>query len=303
VLAAERCRERPYSRGMSTFAILGGTGKVGRRLARSLTDAGHQARPLSRHTAVPFDWADEATWPGALAGTDRLFIVGPGSASDWSPRLTRLLAAAGAAGVQRAVLLSARGVEFLPDGAVGRAERALRDGPLPWTILRPTHFAQNFTEAMFAPRDGVIAAPVGTGREPFIDTGDIADVAAVVLADGGYDGGTLDLSGPAAISFPEAAAILTAASGTPVRFADQSDDDHVAGLRAAGTPEGYIRWRMAMLGGIRRGDDAYLSDGVPRVLGRPATSFADWARRAAPLAPWAPAARPPEQAAAADLSR
>src|ERR1700722_15779084 len=137
---------------MAMFAILGGTGKVGRRLARSLTDAGHQVRPLSRHTAVPFDWADDSTWPDALTGADGLFIVGPGSATDWSPRLTRLLAVAQAAGVQRAVLLSARGVEFLPDGAVDRAERALRDGPLPWTILRPTHFAQNFTEAMFAPR-------------------------------------------------------------------------------------------------------------------------------------------------------
>jgi uncharacterized protein YbjT (DUF2867 family) len=110
---------------------------------------------------------------------------------------------------------------------------------------------------------------------------DIADVAAVVLAEGGYDGVTLDLSGPAAISFPEAAAILTEVTGTPVRFADESDDEHVAGLRAAGTPEGYIRWRMAMLGGIRRGDDAYLSDGVQRVLHRAPASFADWARREA----------------------
>jgi hypothetical protein len=85
-----------------------------------------------------------------------------------------------------AVLLSARAVEFLPGGAVGRAEQALRDGPLPWTIQR---------------------------------------------------------------------------------------------LRAAGTPEGYIEWRMAMLGGIRRGDDAYLSDGVQQVLGRPAPGLAAWAAR------------------------
>lgn len=36
-----------------------------------------------------------------------------------------------------------------------------------------------------------------------------------------------------------------------------------------------------MLGGIRSGADAYLSDGVQRVLGRPATDFRTWALREA----------------------
>jgi hypothetical protein len=121
--------------------------------------ASRLAWSASRHTAVPFNWNDSATWPATLAGADGVFIVGPGSATDWSPRLARLLDVAAAAGVRRAVLLSARAVEFLPGGAVDRAERALRDGPVPWTILRPAHFAQNFTEARFVPRAGVIHAP------------------------------------------------------------------------------------------------------------------------------------------------
>ena len=273
---------------MSDILILGGTGKVGRRLSSALTQAGQQPRPASRHAAVRFDWSDPATWPGALDGASGLFVVGPGSATDWSPKLTQLLGAAGTAGVRRAVLLSARGVEFLPGGAVDRAEQALRTGPLPWTILRPAHFAQNFTEAMFVPREGLITAPVGTGREPFVDVADVAGVAAAVLANGGFDGATLDLSGPEAISFTEAAAVLAAASGAPVRFADEPDAEHVAKLRAAGTPAGYIEWRMAMLGGIRRGADAYLSDGVQQVPGRPPASFADWARREVPSASCAP---------------
>lgn len=266
---------------MASFLILGCTGKVGRRLTHSLTRAGHDPRPASRNSATRFDWQDDSTWPAALAGTKGVFVIGPGSATDWSPRLTGLLEAARAAGVRRAVLLSARGVEFLPDGAVARAEQALRKGPLPWTILRPSHFAQNFTEAMFAPRGGLISAPVGTGAEPFIDVADIADVAAAVLP-GGFEGETLALSGPEAADFFQAAQILTEASGALVRFADQSDADHVAQLRAAGTPEGYIEWRMAMLGGIRRGEDAYLSDGVKHVLGRSPIGLREWAAREVP---------------------
>ena len=281
---------------MATFLILGGTGKVGRRLVPALLQAGHEPRPASRHAAVRFDWADESSWPGALAGTDGLFIIGPGSATDWSPRLSRLLGTAAAAGTRHAVLLSARGVEFRPGGAVDRAEQALRDGPLAWTILRPAHFSQNFTEAMFAPDHGLITAPVGIGREPFVDVADVADVGAAVLSQPGYDGATVAMSGPASISFDEAAATLAEVSGLPVRFEDESEAAHADQLRAAGTPEGYIDWRLAMLGGIRRGADAYTSDGVQQVLGRPPVSFTDWARREVPAAPWAQSGQAPAAA-------
>jgi uncharacterized protein YbjT (DUF2867 family) len=93
---------------VSTFLILGGTGKVGTRLGHSLSTAGHVARAASRRGPVRFDWSDPATWPDALAGTDGVFIIGPGSASDWSDRLGRLLATAASSGTRHAVLLSAR---------------------------------------------------------------------------------------------------------------------------------------------------------------------------------------------------
>jgi uncharacterized protein YbjT (DUF2867 family) len=266
---------------MNSFLILGGTGKVGRRLSHIIETAGHEARRASRRAAVRFDWRDDATWRSALSGVTGVFIVGPGSASDWSSDLTRFLSVAQQEGAKHAVLLSARGVEFLPTGAVAAAERALRRGPVPWTILRPSHFSQNFTEAMFAPVDGRVLAPVGQGTEPFIDVADIAAVAATVLTSGQCDGTTLELSGPEAITFDEAAAVLQDASGAPVRFEDEEDAAHVERLRSEGTPEGYIQWRMAMLHGIRSGADAYLSDGVQRVLGRSPVSFHEWARREA----------------------
>ncbi|MCS5719666.1 NAD(P)H-binding protein [Herbiconiux sp. CPCC 205763] len=268
---------------MSTFLILGGTGKTGRRLAQQLRIAGHAPRLASRGPRgdVVFDWRNPSTYPEALRGVEGVFVVGPGSATDWTPQLTEFLRVADAAGVARVVLLSARGVEFLPTGIVARAEDALRSGPVPSTILRPSHFAQNFTEAMFVPVDGRVIAPVGDGAEPFIDVADIAEVAAVVLADDGFDGEVLELSGPEAITFDQAVGALNAVTGHSVVFVDESDDDHIARLRAAGTPEAYVTWRMAMLRGIRSGADARVSDGVQRALHRAPTSFADWAAREA----------------------
>lgn len=266
---------------MSTYVILGGTGKVGRRLTRSISDLGLEARPVGRGTVPAFDWREESTWGAALAGTVGAFVVGPGSATDWSETLSRFLAVAETTGLQHVVLLSARGVQFHPTGAVATAERAVRNGPLAWTILRPTHFAQNFTEAMFVPQDGRIVAPVGAGAEPFIDIDDIAAVAAIVLTRRGYDGRVLELSGPRSLTFAEAAGVLSRVSGSPVQFVDESDAEHEERLRRVGIPDGYVEWRMAMLRGIRAGSDGALSDGVQEVLGRPATSFRAWADREA----------------------
>lgn len=264
---------------MGTFAIIGGTGKVGTRLSVELSERGHRARPLGRSSAVPFDWNDAHTWPRALSDADAAFIVGPGSAVDWSPTLAAFLDVAQREGIGHAVLLSARGVEFLPGGAVDRAEHAIRSGPIPWTVLRPTHFAQNFTEAMFVPQDGAIVAPVGDGAEPFIDAADIAEVAAVVLEGDTPPHRVWELSGPGALTFAEAAAVLQRVSGVPTRFIAESSADHRARLAALGTPDGYITWREAMLEGIRSGADAYLSDGIEAVLGRPGTTFEAWAER------------------------
>lgn len=262
--------------------LIGGSGKVGRRVARVLRERGYRVRLASRSGVdVRFDWRDPTTYDQALAGADAMFIVGPGSATDWSPLLRDLLARAADAGVRRAVLLSARGVEFLPDGAVDRSERALRAGAIPWNILRPAHFAQNFTEAMFVPVDDEVVAPVAGGAEPFIDVEDVAEVAAALLTDPGFENEVVEVSGPDAVDFQEAVSLVGGAAGRRFTFVNEPPEQHIQRLRAAGTPEGYITWRMAMLGGIRTGDDAYLSDGVQRVLGRPATSFAEWARREA----------------------
>ncbi len=267
---------------MSTYLIIGGTGKVGGRLTEILRSAGHIARVASRASGdVHFDWRDHTSYRPALEGAEAVFIVGPGSATDWSDTLTELLVAASDAGVRHAVFLSARGVQFHPGGAVARAEAALIGGPVPWTILRPSHFAQNFTEAMFVPKNDAVIAPVGNGAEPFIDVEDIAQVAAEVLTSHGWQREIVEISGPTALSFSDAVQILSGYAGRALRFVHEEPEEHAAGLREANTPEGYVEWRMAMLDGIRRGEDSYVSDGVQRVLGRPATTFREWAAREA----------------------
>ncbi|WP_174186064.1 SDR family oxidoreductase [Nocardia barduliensis] len=53
----------------------GGTGKTGRHVVHRLRTAGHPVRVGSSTATVPFDWADRATWPGALTGVRTAYLA------------------------------------------------------------------------------------------------------------------------------------------------------------------------------------------------------------------------------------
>ncbi|MBS2553024.1 hypothetical protein KGQ19_39845 [Catenulispora sp. NL8] len=83
------------------------------------------------------------------------------------------------------------GTELLPDEAMmAHWERSVRASGKEWTILHPNWFFQNFGTAF-------VPALLGRGLEldaadapvSFVDTRDIAEVAAAVLAEGGFGGG------------------------------------------------------------------------------------------------------------------
>jgi uncharacterized protein YbjT (DUF2867 family) len=260
---------------MSTYLIVGATGKTGGRVA-SLLSGEHQVRAASRHGEVHFDWAVTSTFAPALEGVDGLFLTVPGQAPEGAARVGELLELATRSGAKRVVLLSARAAEFHPTGALAAIEQVVRQGPIAHTILRPSWFAQNFTEGFLAPDEhGNVSAPTGVGREPFIDLEDVARVAVAALTTDAVNG-TIGLSGSEALSFGEAVDVLGHATGRTLHF-DPADPTQYRSALAEQLPEEYVAWRMAMFDAIRDGRDAYLSSGVEDVLGRPARSFSRWA--------------------------
>ena len=283
--------EFALTRPMTTHLVLGGTGKTGRRVLHHLVTAGHTARAAARTPGpaspgvepVRFDWADPSTYAPALSGVDAVYVVPPALQLEHAEQIAALGTLALDLGVSRAVLLSARGVDKAPDNAMFRSEQALAGTGLPTGVVRPSWFAQNFTESFFAPgisTDGVIVAPSAEGAHAFIDAEDIAAVAAALLT-GTAPLGAYDISGPQALRFSEVAAILSAHAGREVKHVDLPVDDWEAGAAQNGLPVEYAEMLGMLFTLIRDGYDAEVSDGVQRALGRPATSFEDWAAREA----------------------
>jgi uncharacterized protein YbjT (DUF2867 family) len=257
-----------------------------------LVRAGATVRAGARHPGdatpgvepVTFDWFAPATHAATLSGVDAVYVIPPALVVNHVAELTSLFEQCVQLGVPRVVLLSARGVDADDSIPLRQGELALLATGLDSTVIRPSWFNQNFTEGVFAEgvANGVIAVPAGDGAEPFIDADDIADVAATLLLDRSatFSGQAIDLSGPTAFTFEHAAAILAEASGRPVAYRDISSDEFVAGAVAGGLPADYAGLLAALFEVIRNGWDATPSDGVERVLGRPATSFDTWARSA-----------------------
>lgn len=55
--------------------IIGGGGKTGARVNTLLNARGIATRPVSRSTAIPFDWTKPEIWPAALDGVSKAYVT------------------------------------------------------------------------------------------------------------------------------------------------------------------------------------------------------------------------------------
>ncbi|MFC9976653.1 SDR family oxidoreductase [Spirillospora sp. NPDC127200] len=267
--------------------VLGATGKTGRPVVDALVARGVHVRAASRAPGptaagaepVRFDWADRSTWEPALRDVDGLYIVGPYTAPDQPGLVGDLLAAAPHAG--RVVLLSVLGVDRLPETIPMVAwEADVRASGKQWTILRPNWFQQNFGEGFAAllRENGGLALPAADAEVGFVDTRDIAEVAAAALTDEGHAGETYVVTGPEALTHGQVVQALGEAADRELRYTALAPDQFADGLRAAGLDEGSVTWQLGLFQMIRDGGNAVVTDTVEQITGRPARSLEAYAR-------------------------
>jgi uncharacterized protein YbjT (DUF2867 family) len=124
-------------------------------------------------------------------------------------------------------------------------------------------------------------------RSPAIDdAGGIADVAAATLTQDGHTGQVYELTGPRLLTFADAVAEIAAATGRALSFAPIPAADYAEVLAAEGVPAEVIELLTYLFTTVLDGRNAHLSDGIQRVLGRPARDFADYTRDAAASGVW-----------------
>jgi uncharacterized protein YbjT (DUF2867 family) len=273
--------------------VTGGTGAVGSGLLRLLSRAGVATRALTRNpqkaptlpgiTWVAGDLAKPETLTPAFEGAQKLFLL----TSYYEDMVTlqhNAIAAARAAGVTHVVKVSAFAASDHSRAPIGRwhyqVEKELEESGLGWTILRPHHFMQNLlAQAEYIIKDGVVYSASGDGKIPYIDPRDIAAVAFVTLTQPGHLGKKYVLTGGEAISYRQAAEIIGATIGKPVRFVDESPDQARARRVREGLPPAVIESALAISAYQRAGGKTVtITNTIADLTGRPPRTVGEFVR-------------------------
>jgi festuclavine dehydrogenase len=134
-----------------TILLLGGTGKVGSRIAPLLAEAnysvlqasrsGNSAASIPNCSGVKFDWFEESTYALPFSGSriEAVFIISPPIIDTLAPT-KKFVEIAREKGVGRFVLLSASVLEVGDGPAMSQISKYISELGVDYAILRPTWF-------------------------------------------------------------------------------------------------------------------------------------------------------------------
>ncbi|MFI0480872.1 NAD(P)H-binding protein [Actinomadura sp. 9N215] len=271
-----------------TVLVTAASGKVGREVVAQLEARDVDVRPATRRSTIPLDWTDATSWPNALDGVDRIFLVVPGgddghrSVTGLGPRVCEFLDLAASTGVSRVVLMTALGMDFAPPEVEQRAvEIHLQAGGPAWTILRPNWFFQNLRhgplQVLAEAGDGVLRLPAGDAAVSFIDTRDIAAVAVEALLGTGK-GEEYALTGPASLTFTEVAQACRDSRLPLHAYEPVSDARFRQNAAELGWHPDYVDSLSGLFRSIAAGHASAITDDIAQVTGRRPRALTDFVR-------------------------
>jgi len=274
---------------MGKILVTGATGTVGSSVVKSLAHinadfvAGirdHAKAKEKLGVAAPlvsFDFADSRTFAAATKGIDRVFLIGPPLDYTLDKLLAPFIDYLKSQNILRVVYLSAFGVDKISNELTFHkvVEEKLKADGFKLTTLRPTFFAQNFKNYEWGniTKYKITYTPSGNGKTAFVDIADVGEVAAKVLTENGHEGKDYILTGPESLSYHDAAALLTEVRKEPISYPAPTPEQYKETLKQAGAPDFIAPYMITVYSMIANNQVNYVSNAIPQLLGRAATSL------------------------------
>ena len=272
------------------IVVTGANGNVGAPLVDALAEQGISVRAAihgaeSAFTAdvetVHFDFTDRQTWTPGFRDAQGLFVLRPPHLSNVETTIHPALDAAIAAGVGHVVTLSVMGAGANPFLPHRRIEKHVESQPVAWTHVRPGFYMQNLSgthRAGICKHDEIIV-PAGEGRANWVDTRDIGELAAMVLAEGAeHDKCIYEPTGPEALTYHAVAGILSDVLDRKIQYDRPGLWRYVQHMRRDTNFDlGFILFSCLLHTLVRLGRSSRVTDDVETVLGRPPRSLRDFA--------------------------
>jgi uncharacterized protein YbjT (DUF2867 family) len=270
--------------------FLGAPGLVGNHVIPALAEAGIRVLAGSRRglavagaAGVPIDMRDPETLRRTMQEIDTVAFVIP-DVIDMEALGLNVVAAAQSAGVSRLLWFSSFGASPKNEALFSRRhpmiDDAVRSSGIPYTILRPNFFMQDFT-AFYGETirtAGAIFLPLGDARITHLDLRDLGAAALAALRDNRHVGCSYDLSGPEALHTSEVAEQIGSAIGRPIRYEAIPAAAFEAELRQTGADSYFAAGLAELYSWIRdSGFGSEVTPAVEQLLGRKPTPFRKFA--------------------------
>lgn len=266
--------------------VIGGNGKTGKRIVKLLKQIGHTVRVGSRQGQPTFDWHNPDGWSAAVKGMDSIYITYqpdlavPGALE----AIEGLVKVSKSAKVKRLVLLSGKG-----EREAQLCEQVVIHSGLDHTIIRANWFNQNFSENFLLDGilEGHVALPFAEMKIPFVDANDIAEVAVKALTENEHNGNIYELTGSEGLTFGEAVALISDATGRDIKFTGVSIASYVATLKEQDLPEDFV-WLIEYLFTEVLGnpDNSEITNDIEKLLNRKPISFKDYIKQTVKTGVW-----------------
>jgi uncharacterized protein YbjT (DUF2867 family) len=280
-----------------TVLVLGSSGQIGQSVLKELEQSSNVNLRLSSRRpheverlrgegkeAVYLDLDDPQTFPLALAGVDRLFLL-TGYTVAMVTQSKTIVDAAKKAGVKHLVHVGVFAEWDCTDPHFAwhlLIESYIKASGIAWTHLHPNVFMDNLLN-FSAPKADVLTLYWGKRDVGWIAASDIAAVAAAVLSQGPEKHHERDYwLSTEVLGGSDIAATLSEITGRRIGFNPQGPEEFKALISSLGTQvepwyaEGGVDFmrqvsdgRMSYIGTIR--------DDIPYVLGRRGVTFREWA--------------------------
>ena len=274
---------------MAKIAVTGVTGNLGGMVSRLCKENGIKVRNLARNKEKAekmgfsdvfkssYDKSEDTI--KSLEGIDVLFMVSGSENPDRVQQHKDFIDSAKTAGVSHIVYLSFYNASKNSIFTLGRdhyaTEEHIKENGFKYTFLRDNFYADFFVD--MCREYGEIKGPAGNGKVSAVVRSDVSEVAAKILENPEkWENQTLNMTGPEELTMEEITKLASKYLGKEIKYIPETLDEAYESRKIWKAEQWeYDSW-VSTYTAIAEGEQAGVSNDIEKVLGRKATSLAEY---------------------------
>ncbi len=239
---------------------------------RSIDKVIHSDPGLGDHLR-PFDFENQDTFAPALDSANHIFFIAAHPEPDQS--VQSFLEACNRADAKHVTFSSGRTTGDIVGKPLNRVEKLVENAGLPYTILRPGWFMQNFVTWIGATisSERLFFLPAAESRTAFVDVRDIADMALASFNHAGMIDKVIDVTSEEVLDHYMVAEKLSAHLGIQVGYQPLSEKDYVQKMLSLGWQPSAAQHVVDLYAIVKTGKEEEISPSVREFLGRSPYDF------------------------------